>query len=70
MKIRPGSTETSRFRRACTLGGNPPPSPGHRTLDTPDRLRSILASYGDEEDINSDIICSGEGTVVTGAAWY
>lgn len=70
MKIHPGSMETFRCRRACTSGGNPPPSPGHRVVDTPDRFRSILTCDGVEENFNFDIICSGEDPVVTGPVRY
>lgn len=41
---------------------------GDRAVTTPERLRRIVASYGDDEDIVFRIIRDGEETTVTGRA--
>ena len=43
---------------------------GDRAVTSPDRFRRILASYGDEEDINFHIMRDGSETVVTGRLRY
>jgi hypothetical protein len=43
---------------------------GSREVDTPDRVRRILSSYGDDEDIDFHILRDGSETVVTGRRRY
>jgi len=43
---------------------------GDRAVATPDRFRRILASYGDEEDINFHVMRDGAETMVTGRLRY
>jgi hypothetical protein len=43
---------------------------GARAVDTPDRVRRILSSYGDDEDIEFHILRDGAERVVTGRLRY
>jgi len=51
-------------------GGDVVLSIGERAVDTPERFRRVLSSYGDEEDITFHILRNGDETTVTGRLRY